>query len=75
MLEMILPLLSRWKWALGLAGLLAFAGLGAAALHYRGALHTEQAGAPPTAPAMSPPRPRPRACRPKRSTIRKRSIR
>jgi hypothetical protein len=44
MLETILPLLSRWKWALGLAGLLAFAWLGAAALHYRGALHIEQAG-------------------------------
>jgi hypothetical protein len=73
MLEMLIPLLSRWKWGLALAGLLAFTGLGAAALHYRGPCAPNGPGVPPTAPAMSPPRPRPRACRPKRSTIRKRS--
>jgi hypothetical protein len=44
MLEMLIPLLSRWKWGLALAGLLAFTGLGAAALHYRGALRAERAG-------------------------------
>jgi hypothetical protein len=44
MLEMLIPLLSRWKWGLALAGLLAFTGLGAAALHYRAALRIERAG-------------------------------
>ena len=29
--EMLIPLLSRWKWGLALAGLLAFTGLGVAA--------------------------------------------
>jgi len=42
--EMLIPLLSRWKWGLALAGLLAFTGLGAAALHYRGALRAERTG-------------------------------
>jgi hypothetical protein len=73
MLEMLIPLLSRWKWGLALAGLLAFTGLGAAAFIIAGPCAPNGSGVPPTVPAMSPPRPRPRACLPKRSTIRKRS--
>jgi hypothetical protein len=37
-------ILSRWRAGLIGAALLAFIGLSAAALHYRGALHTERAG-------------------------------
>jgi hypothetical protein len=40
----LLAILSRWRAGLIGAALLAFIGLGAAALHYRGALRTERAG-------------------------------
>jgi hypothetical protein len=58
----------------GAGGLLGFAGWARRPSTIAGPC-TSRPIAPPTAPAMSPPRPRPRACRPKRSTIRKRSIR
>ena len=38
-----LPLLSRWRWGLGIAGALAFLGLALAASHYRHAYHAEKA--------------------------------
>jgi hypothetical protein len=44
MMAGLIAIIGRWKWGLSLAGLLAFVGLGAAALHYRGALRTERAG-------------------------------
>jgi len=71
--EMLIPLLSRWKWGLALAGLLAFTGLGVAALHYRGALRAERAGRAADRASHVAARPRPPTCLPKRSTIRKRS--
>ena len=39
----LLPLLSRWRWGLGIAGSLAFLGLALAANHYRHAYHAEKA--------------------------------
>lgn len=39
----LLPLLSRWRWGLGIAGALAFLGLALAANHYRHAYHAEKA--------------------------------